>query len=103
MKPVWQYFYVVLFVFHHCTKLNVEFLSYLEYDYFCEWKGELSTIPPYNPYPALYSGVSAAQEVLPSWDRQVQNLCFQVNNVIEKINVHAPDWAEKYLESQMST
>ena len=49
------------------------------------------------------SGVSAAQEVLPSWDRQVQNLCFQVNNVIEKINVHAPDWAEKYLESQMST
>ena len=49
------------------------------------------------------SGVSAAQEVLPSWDRQVQNLCFQVNNVIEKINIHAPDWAEKYLESQMST
>ena len=49
------------------------------------------------------SGVSAAQEVLPSWDRQVQNLCFQVNNVIEKINAHAPDWAEKYLESQMST
>jgi len=36
MKPVWQYFYVVLFVFHHRTKLNVEFLSYFEFDHFCE-------------------------------------------------------------------
>lgn len=41
------------------------------------------------------------QEVLPSWDRQVQNLCFQVNNVIEKINSFAPEWVAKYNESQM--
>lgn len=43
------------------------------------------------------------QEVLPSWDRQVQNLCFQVNNVIEKINSHAPEWVAKYTESQMTS
>lgn len=45
----------------------------------------------------------SAQEVLPSWDRQVQNLCFQVNNVIEKINSHAPEWVAKYTESQMTS
>lgn len=45
----------------------------------------------------------SAQEVLPSWDRQVQNLCFQVNNVIEKINSYAPEWAAKYTESQMTS
>lgn len=44
-----------------------------------------------------------AQEILPSWDRQVQNLCFQVNNVIEKIETYAPEWVAKYTESQMSS
>ncbi|KAK2563661.1 COP9 signalosome complex subunit 4 [Acropora cervicornis] len=45
----------------------------------------------------------SAQEILPSWDRQVQNLCFQVNNVIEKIETYAPEWVAKYTESQMSS
>ncbi|XP_031553705.1 COP9 signalosome complex subunit 4-like [Actinia tenebrosa] len=42
-----------------------------------------------------------AQEPLPSWDKQIQGLCAQVNNIIEKINHHAPDWANHYTESQM--
>ncbi|XP_032227415.2 COP9 signalosome complex subunit 4-like [Nematostella vectensis] len=44
-----------------------------------------------------------AQDALPSWDKQIQGLCGQVNTIIEKINHHAPEWAAKYTESQMLT
>lgn len=33
-----------------------------------------------------------SREVLPSWNQQIQSLCFQVNNIIEKINTVAPDF-----------
>lgn len=45
----------------------------------------------------------SAQEPLPSWDKQIQGLCVQVNNIIEKIKCNAPDWANKYTDSQMNT
>lgn len=31
-----------------------------------------------------------AREVLPSWDKQIQSLCYQVNQIIEKITAHQP-------------
>lgn len=31
-------------------------------------------------------------EVLPSWNGQIQELCLQVNSIIEKITVAHPDW-----------
>jgi len=40
------------------------------------------------------------QEALPSWDRQIQCLCFQVNSVIDKIAVVAPDWMTSFNEKQ---
>ncbi|XP_025083416.1 COP9 signalosome complex subunit 4-like [Pomacea canaliculata] len=41
-----------------------------------------------------------ARETLPMWDRQIQSLCFQVNNIIEKISQTAPDWLAKAMENQ---
>lgn len=40
-------------------------------------------------------------EVLTAFDRQIQSLCFQVNNVIEQISHSAPEWMENTLEQQM--
>merc|ERR1712227_26741 len=34
------------------------------------------------------------REALPNWDKQIQSLCFQVNNIIEKITQHSPDWMQ---------
>ncbi|KAG1667115.1 COP9 signalosome complex subunit 4 [Nymphon striatum] len=36
-----------------------------------------------------------SRETLPMWDKQIQGLCFQVNSVIEKINLTAPEWLAK--------
>ncbi|KAF6213435.1 hypothetical protein GE061_011154 [Apolygus lucorum] len=30
------------------------------------------------------------REVLPAWDNQIQSLCYQVNQIIEKITIHQP-------------
>jgi COP9 signalosome complex subunit 4 len=43
------------------------------------------------------------QEALPTWDKQIQSLCFQVNSIIEKIAATAPDWLGKTYDSQMSS
>jgi COP9 signalosome complex subunit 4 len=42
-----------------------------------------------------------SKQVLDNWDKQIQSLCFQVNNVIDKINAAEPDWLNKTMESQM--
>lgn len=42
------------------------------------------------------------REVLPSWDKQIQSLCFQVNNIIEKISQIAPEWMSQTVEEQMA-
>ncbi|KAH7975938.1 hypothetical protein HPB52_006815 [Rhipicephalus sanguineus] len=44
-----------------------------------------------------------SREVLPSWNQQIQGLCFQVNNIIEKIGSIAPEWMSQALEEHMST
>ncbi|XP_033644170.1 COP9 signalosome complex subunit 4-like [Asterias rubens] len=43
-----------------------------------------------------------SRETLPQWDKQIQNLCLQVNTIIEKINQHAPDWIACISETQMT-
>ncbi|XP_057375588.1 COP9 signalosome complex subunit 4-like isoform X2 [Daphnia carinata] len=42
-----------------------------------------------------------SREVLPAWDRQIQSLCYQVNNIIEKITNVAPEWMSKSIDEQM--
>lgn len=44
----------------------------------------------------------AAREPLPTWDKQIQSLCFQVNNLLEKIRQAAPEWAAQAMEAQMT-
>jgi len=42
-----------------------------------------------------------SKQMLDTWDKQIQSLCFQVNTVIDKINGAEPDWLNKTVESQM--
>lgn len=42
-----------------------------------------------------------AREVLPTWDKQIQSLCYQVNQIIEKISSTEPEWMAKAMEEQM--
>jgi len=42
------------------------------------------------------------RECLPYWDKQIQSLCYDVNQIIEKISEVAPDWMSKYSEEQMT-
>ncbi|KAM3873737.1 COP9 signalosome complex subunit 4 isoform 1-T1 [Diretmus argenteus] len=42
------------------------------------------------------------REALPTWDKQIQSLCFQVNNLLEKIRSAAPEWAAQAMETQMT-
>lgn len=44
----------------------------------------------------------SAREALPTWDKQIQSLCFQVNNLLEKINQTAPEWTAQAMEAQMA-
>lgn len=44
----------------------------------------------------------SAREPLPTWDKQIQSLCFQVNNLLEKISQAAPEWTAQAMEAQMS-
>jgi len=41
------------------------------------------------------------RDVLPAWDRQIQSLCYQVNNIMEKIAAVAPEWMNKAMDEQM--
>merc|ERR1712002_559220 len=42
-----------------------------------------------------------SKQMLDTWDRQIQSLCFQVNNVIDRITTKEPEWLNKTMESQM--
>ena len=42
----------------------------------------------------------SARQALPNWDKQIQSLCLQVNNIIEKISVHDPEWMANKMETQ---
>uniref|UniRef100_A0A672LBP5 COP9 signalosome complex subunit 4 n=1 Tax=Sinocyclocheilus grahami TaxID=75366 RepID=A0A672LBP5_SINGR len=42
------------------------------------------------------------REPLPTWDKQIQSLCFQVNNLLEKISQAAPAWTAQAIEAQMT-
>lgn len=41
-------------------------------------------------------------QCLPTWDKQMQTLCTQVNTVIEKIQVAEPEWTRIALASQIN-
>merc|ERR1712142_1021903 len=43
-----------------------------------------------------------SRQVLETWDNQIENLCFQVNSIIDKIAVVEPEWLAKTIENQMS-
>jgi len=47
--------------------------------------------------------VCLVQEALPTWDKQIQSLCFQVNSIIEKIAATAPDWLSTACEHEMTS
>ncbi|KAL1783923.1 COP9 signalosome complex subunit 4 isoform X2 [Sigmodon hispidus] len=42
------------------------------------------------------------REALPTWDKQIQLLCFQVNNLLEKISQTALEWTAQAMEAQMA-
>jgi len=42
-----------------------------------------------------------SREALPNWDKQIQGLCFQVNNIIEKMTQVSPEWTTKAMEQMM--
>lgn len=42
-----------------------------------------------------------ARETLPTWDKQIQSLCYQVNQIIEKIAQTEPEWIAKAMDDQM--
>ncbi|CAG9798687.1 unnamed protein product [Chironomus riparius] len=42
-----------------------------------------------------------AREILPQWDKQIQSLCYQVNNIIEKITQAEPEWIAKKMDEEM--
>merc|ERR1712179_599210 len=41
------------------------------------------------------------RQMLDTWDKQIQSLCFQVNTVIDKITTKEPEWLNKTMEAQM--
>ncbi|OXU21341.1 hypothetical protein TSAR_002333 [Trichomalopsis sarcophagae] len=41
------------------------------------------------------------RESLPTWDKQIQSLCYQVNQIIEKIAQTEPEWIAKAMDNQM--
>ncbi|XP_014610065.1 PREDICTED: COP9 signalosome complex subunit 4 [Polistes canadensis] len=41
------------------------------------------------------------RETLPTWDKQIQSLCYQVNQIIEKIAQTEPEWIAKAMEDQL--
>ena len=41
------------------------------------------------------------RDILPTFDEQIQDICFQVNNLIEKISQSSPQWMESTLDAQM--
>jgi len=43
----------------------------------------------------------AGRETLPTWDRQIQGVCVQVNSIVEKITTAQPDWMLKTMEAQL--
>jgi len=43
-----------------------------------------------------------SRQVLETWDNQIENLCFQVNSIIDKIGLVEPEWLAKTIENQMS-
>ena len=51
----------------------------------------------------FYLVIFLARDVLENWDKQIQSLCFQVNGIIDKIAVAAPDWFSKVSEEEAMT
>merc|ERR1712203_463377 len=43
-----------------------------------------------------------SRQVLQGWDGQIQSVCGQVNNIIEKITTAEPTWIEKVQETKMN-
>jgi COP9 signalosome complex subunit 4 len=42
-----------------------------------------------------------ARDILPTWDKQIQSLCYQVNQIIEKISNIESNWMTRAMDEQM--
>lgn len=42
-------------------------------------------------------------DLLPNWDEQIKGICYHVNSIVEKINLHHEDWIAKKSEVDMQT
>jgi len=66
---------------------------------------ELYLLPTYTDTDHLFivlkNAPVSAREVLPTWDKQIQSLCYQVNQIIEKITNNDQEWITKAMEEQM--
>jgi COP9 signalosome complex subunit 4 len=43
----------------------------------------------------------SARDILPTWDKQIQSLCYQVNQIIEKISNIEANWMSRAMDEQM--
>ena len=55
-----------------------------------------------SPNSCYAYSIVVAPQCLPSWDKQMQTLCTQVNLVIEKIQFLEPEWSRVALASQIN-
>ena len=42
------------------------------------------------------------QEALPSWDRKIRYVCYQVNGIMDKISAQHSQWVSSTLDAQMA-
>ena len=41
----------------------------------------------------------SAQQTLSLWDKQIQGVCLQVNDILEKIQQQAPEWGNAPMDT----
>lgn len=81
-----------------CTDKHLKFsIVHIE-----KWKKlELKIIENVEILFSINFVICLGREILPAWDRQIQSLCYQVNNIMEKIATIAPEWMDKAMDEQM--
>ena len=84
-------------VLHFVAVSGILFLSLVSSHIHCCCKGAISTL-----HYSFFFFFFKAREALPTWDKQIQSLCFQVNNLLEKISQTAPEWTAQAMEAQMA-
>ncbi len=50
----------------------------------------------------LCEALLAARDFLPTWDKQIELVCQQVNQIVDKITALHPEWVAQVLETRMT-